>query len=101
MMMQAWHLWNEGNALDLIDPLLTDTCSPDEFLRYIHIGLLCVQEDAFDRPTMSSVVVMLQGETITLCQPQKPAFSFGRVTDDDDNNYCSVNGLTISDLSPR
>lgn len=101
LLAYAWHLWNEGNALDLIDPLLTDTCSPDEFLRYIHIGLLCVQEDAFDRPTMSSVVVMLQGETITLCQPQKPAFSFGRVTDDDDNNYCSVNGLTISDLSPR
>ncbi|KAH9796536.1 cysteine-rich receptor-like protein kinase 10 [Citrus sinensis] len=101
LLAYAWHLWNEGNALDLIDPLLTDTCSPDEFLRYIHIGLLCVQEDAFDRPTMSSVVVMLQGETITLCQPQKPAFSFGRLTDDDDNNYCSVNGLTISDLSPR
>ncbi|OMO64904.1 hypothetical protein COLO4_31717 [Corchorus olitorius] len=75
----AWHLWNEGKgkALELMDPLLSDG-SADEFLRLIHIGLLCVQEDAYDRPTMSSVVVMLKGKTVTLSQPQQPAFSLGR-----------------------
>ncbi|CAH2056714.1 unnamed protein product [Thlaspi arvense] len=50
---------------------------PDEFLRYMHVGLLCVQEDAYDRPTMSSVAVMLKSETVTLCQPEKPAFFAG------------------------
>ncbi|KAH9723226.1 cysteine-rich receptor-like protein kinase 10 [Citrus sinensis] len=61
LLAYAWHLWNEGNVLELVDPLLTDTSfSDDEFSRYIHIGLLCVQEDAFDRPTMSSVAPMLK-----------------------------------------
>lgn len=99
MATQAWQLWNKGNALELMDPLLADTCLPDEFLRCIHIGLLCVQEDALDRPTMSSVVVMLKGETVTLRQPQKPPFSLVRFTNDD--NHCSVNGITISCISPR
>ncbi|XP_021293805.1 cysteine-rich receptor-like protein kinase 10 isoform X1 [Herrania umbratica] len=98
----AWHLWNEGNALELMDPLLTDGC-PDEFLRLIHIGLLCVEEDAFNRPTMSSVVVMLKGEAVTLCQPQQPAFSVGRFADHHQTlpQSCSVNGLTISNIAPR
>ncbi|KAJ0082059.1 hypothetical protein Patl1_11034 [Pistacia atlantica] len=99
----AWQQWNEGNALALMDPVLTDTSDPDEFLRYLNIGLLCVQEDPFDRPTMSSVVVMLKGENISLRQPERPAFSVGRFTDDyqmKDNNSSS-NRLTISDILPR
>lgn len=98
----AWHLWKEGNALELMDPLLTDGLM-DEFLRFIHIGLLCVQEDAFDRPTMSSVVVMLKGETVTLSQPQQPAFSMGRFTEHHQTftRSCSTNGLSISSVAPR
>ncbi|KAG7962787.1 hypothetical protein I3843_09G084100 [Carya illinoinensis] len=103
----AWTLWNEGNpVLELMDPLLKESCSPDEFLRYLHIGLLCVQEDANERPTMSSVVVMLKSDSTTtsLCQPQRPAFSVGRFT-----GHCktscpsslSVNGLSISNIGPR
>lgn len=101
--MQAWQVWNEGKGLELLDPLLLDSCDPDEFLRYLHIGLLCVQEDAQDRPTMSSVVVMLRSETVTLNQPEKPALSMGRFTDHNveatDNN--SINGLTVSGVMPR
>ncbi|PRQ28544.1 putative protein kinase RLK-Pelle-DLSV family [Rosa chinensis] len=73
----AWKLWNEGKGLELIDPFLVGSCDSDEFLRYLHIGLLCVQEDAYDRPTMSSVVLMLKSETVNLSQPGKPAFSIG------------------------
>jgi hypothetical protein len=101
-MMQAWQLWNEGKALELMDPLLIDSCGPDEFLRYIHIGLLCVQENANDRPTMSSAVVMLKNETVTLSQPQRVAFSVGRFTDHYETGpQDSVNGLSISDIGPR
>ncbi|GMP75302.1 hypothetical protein CsSME_00032449 [Camellia sinensis var. sinensis] len=71
----VWQLWNEGKGLEMIDPLLMESCDLDEFLRYMHIGLLCVQEDAYDRPTMSSVVVMLKSEAVTLGQPERPAFS--------------------------
>ncbi|CAL5408458.1 unnamed protein product [Camellia sinensis] len=70
-----WQLWNEGKGLEMIDPLLMKSCDLDEFLRYMHIGLLCIQEDAYDRPTMSLVVVMLKSEAVTLSQPERPAFS--------------------------
>ncbi|GMP75267.1 hypothetical protein CsSME_00032420 [Camellia sinensis var. sinensis] len=99
----VWQLWNEGKGLELIDPLLTESCDLDEFLRYMHIGLLCVQEDTYDRPTMSSVVVMLKSEVITLSQPERPAFSVGRFTDHyepNDKDY-SVNESTISEIMPR
>ncbi|CAL8145431.1 unnamed protein product [Prunus armeniaca] len=100
----AWQLWNETKGLELMDPLLKDSCSPNEFLRYIHIGLLCVQEDANKRPAMSSVVLMLKSETSSLSRPEKPAFFTGRSTDhhDQENAHnCSANGLTISNDFPR
>ncbi|CAL8145437.1 unnamed protein product [Prunus armeniaca] len=100
----AWQLWNETKGLELMDPLLKDSRSPNEFLRYIHIGLLCVQEDANKRPTMSSVVLMLKSETSSLSRPEKPAFFTGRSTDhrDQENaHHCSANGLTISNDLPR
>ncbi|CAL5344627.1 unnamed protein product [Camellia sinensis] len=99
----VWQLWNEGKGLELIDPLLTVSCDLDEFLRYMHIGLLCVQEDAYGRPTMSSVVVMLKNDIVTLSQPEQPAFSVGRFIDhheSNDKDY-SVNESTISDIMPR
>ncbi|KAM1033427.1 hypothetical protein TB2_036416 [Malus domestica] len=100
----AWQLWNETKGLELMDPLLKDSCSPNEFLRYIHIGLLCVQEDANNRPTMSSVVHMLKTETISLSRPEKPAFFTGRYVDHHDQvraQDCSANGFTISIDVPR
>ncbi|XP_021817361.1 putative receptor-like protein kinase At4g00960 [Prunus avium] len=105
LLAYAWQLWNEGKVLELMDPLLLkDSCSPNEFLRYIHIGLLCVQEDANNRPTMSSVVLMLKTETISLSKPERPAFFTGR----SENHHhqigaytCSINGLTVSDDMPR
>lgn len=38
------------------------------------MGLLCVQENAANRPTMASVVLMLSSATITLPLPSEPAF---------------------------
>lgn len=63
----------------MIDPLIVDSCPIDEALRYIHIGLLCVQEDAADRPTMSLVVLMLGSEYAALPGPKTPAFYAGKV----------------------
>jgi hypothetical protein len=43
-------------------------------MRCIHIGLLCVQENVADRPTIASVVLMLNSYSITLSAPLQPAF---------------------------
>ncbi|XP_058090964.1 receptor-like serine/threonine-protein kinase SD1-8 [Magnolia sinica] len=71
----AWELWEGGRVLELVDPMLGDSSPTFELLRCIHVALLCVQEHAADRPTMSDVVSMLGNETIALPTPKQPAFS--------------------------
>ncbi|XP_059450070.1 G-type lectin S-receptor-like serine/threonine-protein kinase At4g03230 [Corylus avellana] len=70
----AWKLWKENRALDLMDQTLRESCNTSEFLRCVNVGLLCVQEDPSDRPTMSNVVFMLGSEAATLPTPKQPAF---------------------------
>ncbi|XP_062106207.1 G-type lectin S-receptor-like serine/threonine-protein kinase At4g03230 [Humulus lupulus] len=70
----AWKLWRENRALDFLDVALSKTCNANEFLRCINVGLLCVQEDPDDRPTMSNAVFMLGSDTATLPNPKQPAF---------------------------
>ncbi|CAA3016361.1 G-type lectin S-receptor-like serine threonine-kinase At4g03230 [Olea europaea subsp. europaea] len=70
----AWRLWSENRALDLMDPILLESCEKSEVMKCINVGLLCVQEDPGDRPTMSNVVFMLDGEAIALPVPNQPAF---------------------------
>ncbi|KAJ0760394.1 putative protein kinase RLK-Pelle-DLSV family [Helianthus annuus] len=74
----AWELWNEGRGLELMDPVLEDTCTPKEVMTCIHVGLLCVQDHAKDRPTMSEVVSMLTNENMNLPGPKQPAFFIER-----------------------
>ncbi|KAK9089620.1 hypothetical protein Scep_028702 [Stephania cephalantha] len=104
LLSYAWDLWSEGKGLELMDPLLADTFSTDEFLRCIHIGLLCVQEDAADRPTMSSVVVMLGSDSSSFPQPLQPASysSVGRVTVQLDISMdYSTNNVPLNSVPPR
>lgn len=63
--LQAWDLWVSHRVLNLVDPLLGKV--PEHLaMRYVNIGLLCVQESADDRPTMSDVVSMLNNESMIL-----------------------------------
>ncbi|KAK4491960.1 hypothetical protein RD792_002744 [Penstemon davidsonii] len=75
LISSAWMNWRDGMAANLIDPVLRGSSGvPRDILRCIHIGLLCVQENAADRPTMASVVLMLNSFSITLPIPSEPAF---------------------------
>ena len=105
--LQAWKQWNEGSALELIDPSIGNSYSPSEVLRCIHVGLLCVQERAEDRPTMSSVVLMLSSEAALMPQPRNPGFSLGRNPPETDSSSSkqdetfSVNRVTVTMLDAR
>ncbi|GMP75221.1 hypothetical protein CsSME_00032390 [Camellia sinensis var. sinensis] len=70
----AWKLWREETPLQLMDPTLKGSYSRNEVIRCIHIGLLCVQEDPDDRPSMATVVLMLNTYSTTLPLPHQPAF---------------------------
>ncbi|KAL7172777.1 hypothetical protein ACSBR2_032283 [Camellia fascicularis] len=71
----ACELWKEGNGLELMDSTLGNSCSSSQVLRCIQVGLLCVQENAVDRPTMSDVISMLNNETTLLPTPNFTAYS--------------------------
>ncbi|KAL2561845.1 hypothetical protein GLYMA_20G139300v4 [Glycine max] len=69
----TWQNWRGGTASNIVDPTITDG-SRNEIMRCIHIALLCVQENVADRPTMASVVLMLNSYSVTLPLPSLPAF---------------------------
>ncbi|KAL0305885.1 UNVERIFIED_CONTAM: Cysteine-rich receptor-like protein kinase [Sesamum radiatum] len=118
----TWKNWRDGTAANVIDPVLrADTGSRQDMLRCIHIGLLCVQEIGANRPTMASVVLMLNSTTITLQVPSEPPFlmstHFGpdtsRFQDYDSNSSkasrlkagisegSSQNEVSVTELYPR
>ncbi|XP_027937062.1 putative receptor-like protein kinase At4g00960 [Vigna unguiculata] len=69
----AWRNWKEGKAINVVDPSLQSN-SRNEILRCIHIGLLCVQENLVDRPTMANIILMLNSHSLSLPIPAEPAF---------------------------
>ncbi|XP_038903762.1 G-type lectin S-receptor-like serine/threonine-protein kinase At4g27290 isoform X2 [Benincasa hispida] len=101
----AWRLWKEGNIEELIDDAIRETCSLSEVLRCINISLLCVQQHPNDRPTMSSVVMML-GCEIPLLQPKQPGFfieneAIAMKSASSKDKSTSTNELTITLPDPR
>ncbi|KAF8673285.1 hypothetical protein HU200_048841 [Digitaria exilis] len=99
----AWHLWSEGRWLELVDASLVSECHHTlEMMRCINIALLCVQENAVDRPNMSDVVTMLSSTIMALPEPKHPAYFHVRVAKEETSSSaepCSANDVTIS--SPR
>ncbi|XP_059436899.1 G-type lectin S-receptor-like serine/threonine-protein kinase RKS1 [Corylus avellana] len=96
----VWDLWMDGKAMDVVDPSLGKEYPTHEVLRCIQIGLLCVQEQATDRPTMLETVFMLGNETI-VPSPNKPAFINRTINSDMDSSRskgppASINKLTIT-----
>lgn len=73
-----------------------------EIMRCINIALLCVQENAVDRPTMSDVLAMLSSTSMVLPEPKHPAYFHVRVAKEEASTSAeprSANDVTIS--SPR
>lgn len=86
----------------MIDESVRETCCLDEALKYIHVGILCVQEAPANRPTMSSVVFMLNNEATSLPPIKEPAFSTPRKSSHVGSSFSqnstsfSNNAVTIS-----
>ncbi|KAB1206361.1 G-type lectin S-receptor-like serine/threonine-protein kinase RKS1 [Morella rubra] len=102
---RVWELWKEDRALEIVDPSVKESYVSDEVLRCIHIALLCVEEDAGDRPTTMAVLLMLSSEATALPSPKQPAFIFGRPLNESDSvvgqpSY-SVNQVTITSFQAR
>ncbi|XP_009344131.2 PR5-like receptor kinase isoform X1 [Pyrus x bretschneideri] len=78
LLAYAWKLWKEGRELELVDEMLAaDSYSAPEVMKCVHIGLLCVQDNPTDRPSMPDVIFMLNGSTNVIGgpQPKQPLFT--------------------------
>jgi len=83
----------------MMDPMLEKSFTGSEVERCIQIGLLCVQEDPRDRPSMSDVVVMLASDTVAIPKPKHPAFSIGRMASEDVSTSKSSKNFSINDIT--
>uniref|UniRef100_J3MLN7 Uncharacterized protein n=1 Tax=Oryza brachyantha TaxID=4533 RepID=J3MLN7_ORYBR len=114
LLSEVWNCWTKGTIAQMIDQSL-DGDSQSQALRCIHIGLLCVQPDADDRPHMSSVIFMLTRDNMELQPPAQPAFFFGGESASSSPSWgqrsyvydrcgfvnLSVNGVTLTEPYPR
>ncbi|XP_060672397.1 cysteine-rich receptor-like protein kinase 10 [Ziziphus jujuba] len=111
----AWQHWTNGIALELMDPTMDGHWSKQEVLSCIHIGLLCVQEAAINRPKMSNVITMFSNLSVSHLVPSRPAFFVSDIVSDSSelvrenpgstikasNRDPSVYGVTLTELHPR
>ncbi|CAM8903389.1 unnamed protein product [Rhodiola kirilowii] len=106
----AWDGWRAGSVANMID-LVIISGPRNEILRCIHIGLLCVQESVTARPTMTSVVTMLNSFLVALPPPSEPAFYLHMEAErpmlaGSSNSKCifsnfSKNEVSITEMEPR
>ncbi|KAI5001951.1 hypothetical protein ZWY2020_026601 [Hordeum vulgare] len=97
----SWQLWEGGRWLDLLEVSIVTEIHTTEARRYINIALMCVQESADDRPTMSDIVAMLNSESVILPEPNHPAYFNLRVSKVHESASvvapCSNNDVTITE----
>ncbi|QHO31639.1 hypothetical protein HN51_019822 [Arachis hypogaea] len=99
LLADAWTLLAEDKCLEIVDASIRDSINLTEVIRTIHVGLLCVQRNPEDRPSMSYVLTMLSSEW-ELPQPKKPGFFIERDVVGD-HSTLSNNELTATQVHPR
>ncbi|CAA2965665.1 G-type lectin S-receptor-like serine threonine-kinase CES101 [Olea europaea subsp. europaea] len=70
----GWELWMEKRVLEVMDSRLDVSSSKDNIVRCINVGLLCIQDQANDRPSMIDVVSMLTNDSVHEPVPKQQAF---------------------------
>ncbi|KAF3967480.1 hypothetical protein CMV_008521 [Castanea mollissima] len=104
LLSYAWIHWRDGRPLELLDSTLRDSNSVEEVLRCIQISLLCVQKDPTDRPNVASIILMLNGHSVTLPSPQQPAFFLHSNADSNmpvETDQSTVKEVSVTELDPR
>lgn len=58
-------MYNADDLLQLVDPVLRGDFPTEEAVRFLKVGLLCVQETSKLRPHMSKAIKMLKNKNGT------------------------------------
>ncbi|XP_078158035.1 receptor-like serine/threonine-protein kinase SD1-7 isoform X2 [Carex rostrata] len=99
LLAYAWKFWEEENILKLLDEAVQSTVLTAELSRCIHVGLLCVQECPDDRPSMSSVVMMLSCDNLEIPAPKKPLFGRSIGVFATDRNFYKCDSISVDQLT--
>nr|TKR86150.1 putative serine/threonine-protein kinase isoform X2 [Populus alba] len=59
---KVWEFYQKQELVNLVDTSLAGDYDVEEACNYLKIGLLCIQDVPKQRPSMSTVVMMLMGE---------------------------------------
>ncbi|KAF5453151.1 hypothetical protein F2P56_028078 [Juglans regia] len=97
----AWEMWTEGKCLEIAYPALGNSYDPNEVLRCIHVGLLCVQDSPNDRPSMSDVASMIANGTVSIPAPKQPAFFMDCSLPESRLENLASNDVSISEVEAR
>ncbi|KAK9706525.1 hypothetical protein RND81_07G132200 [Saponaria officinalis] len=113
LLTYTWRNWCEGTTMDIVDEALPSTKNHiNQIKRCIKIGLLCAQEDPRQRPNMSTVLLMLNNDTIDIPQPLRPSplvlinnmdliHSNSQSSQTHTSHETSLNDISHSYLDPR
>ncbi|XWS66893.1 hypothetical protein CRYUN_Cryun05aG0240100 [Craigia yunnanensis] len=73
LVQKAWEIYRTNSILQLVDPTVGMNYPEEEAVRFIKVGLLCVQETTRLRPEMSTALKMLTNdidiEGVQISQP--------------------------------
>jgi len=78
-----------------------------EIMRLINIALMCVQDNAVDRPNMTDVISLLMNESTSLPEPKQPAYFNTRIVNkgeyvvEFDKSNSAINDVTNSPPNVR
>ncbi|GMY08750.1 putative serine/threonine-protein kinase [Fagus crenata] len=62
LVQKAWEMYKDDKLLHLVDPMLNKDFCENEAIRFLKVGLLCVQEECRLRPRMSTAISMMTDE---------------------------------------
>ncbi|KAK8644630.1 hypothetical protein V6N13_123932 [Hibiscus sabdariffa] len=102
----AYKLWKQGRGAEFFDASLDDSSSSCKLIRCMQVALLCVQENAADRPSMVEVFSILKNGSSAISTLKRPAYSVARdenkeSTDTERREVFSVNDASITQVVPR
>lgn len=105
MPLQAWEMYKANTLAVLVDPVLNGNFPAEEPVRFLKVGLLCVQEMAKKRPEMSEVLKLLTDETgtsnVEISQPGLiPDLMDVKIRSHRHSELFSKGSTSVSTLSP-
>ncbi|KAE8733132.1 putative serine/threonine-protein kinase [Hibiscus syriacus] len=73
LVQKAWEIYRDNRILQLVDPIVGMNYPHEDAIRFIKVGLLCIQEKSRLRPEMSTALKMLSNdvdiERVQVSQP--------------------------------